>query len=163
MQPHVVADYTDTICWGWAAASACSDGVRLSPLHQTRICQRWARPGESPTVGPLIKSPQRSCKLMPQVRAWSGHGHGGLWGLLGERPDRAASSEKRVGEARGEPLWLLPIDWLLDSCPAQPTMHVNLSSLVLPEASSWPCRDAPCTTGASAVDKYASMTTSDPP
>ena len=98
------------------------------PCIRPGLFRDEARLGARPPAGPLWHFSPAFTQAQPHAACpAAGHCHGGL---LGARPARAASREKRVGEARGEPPWLLPIDGLLGSCPAQPAVHVNTLSEV---------------------------------
>ena len=68
-----------------------------------------------------------------------------------------------MGEARGEPLWLLPIDGLLGSCPARPAMLVKTSSLVSYNILNLAFQGSALQIGASAADVHANMTAKNTP
>ena len=68
-----------------------------------------------------------------------------------------------MGEARGEPPWLLPIEGLLGSCPAQPAVHVKTFLVVSHSISDLCSGDLTCTAGPSTADKHASMTAKSSP
>ena len=68
-----------------------------------------------------------------------------------------------MGEGRGEPLWLLPIDGLLGSCPAQPATLVNASSVVSLNILGLASPGSTLQIGASAADEHAGMTAKSAP